>query len=684
MVLAVDDLSVTYATPAGPAPAVRSVSLALGRGETLGIVGESGSGKSTLAHAMIGYLAPLARRTSGRVLFHGDDLLAMPGAKLAGLRGRRIAMVHQNPQATLNPALKVGTQIAEVFRHHAGLSWAEARARAVENLGRVNMPEPSAAAARYPHELSGGQRQRVVIAIALALDPDVLILDEPTTALDVTTEAVILDLLRDIKRRIGAAIVYISHNLGVIAQMADRVAVMYAGEVVEDASVESLFLRPTHPYTRALLDCLVQPGASKRTRALTAIPGAIPRLTQLPAGCIFEPRCMHRADVCLDHPDMEDASAGHRVRCVRWREIPTTPAPPAAASASAAQSPGSTLMEAKGVRKSFSEWGVAAMLGGRRVQAVAGVDMALARNRVLGLVGESGSGKTTLLRCLAGLETAEEGSLAVEGFPVPWPVRARPQSLLRRLQVVFQDPESTLNPKHTVRGNLGRHLRALLPAVRDPSPLLAQAMARVRLDPDYLDRYPAELSGGEKQRVAIARAFLGGPEVVLCDEPLSALDVSVQASIVKLLLDLQAEAHVAYLLISHDLAVVRYVADEIAVMYLGRLVELGPAETFDAAPLHPYTEALLSAVSLPIPRQPPSRIRLQGPIPSPTDPPSGCVFHTRCPRKIGTICETAMPPWREGVSGRRYCCHIEPEELRRMQVSSATSLAADAGHAPPS
>ena len=322
------------------------------------------------------------------------------------------------------------------------------------------------------------------------------------------------------------------------------------------------------------------------------------------------------------------------------------------------------------MRKTFSDASrIIARRRERRVQAVAGVDLDLARNRVLGLVGESGSGKTTLLRCVAGLEAADGGRLVFEGEEIAWPLRRRSAAVLRRLRVVFQDPESTLNPKHTLARSLTRDLRCLEPhAPRDLSPILREAMARVRLDPDYLHRYPSELSGGEKQRVAIARAFLGAPAVVLCDEPLSALDVSMQASILQLLVDLQGHAKVAYLLISHDLAVVRYVADTIAVMYLGRLVEVGPADTFDTLPIHPYTEALLSAVSLAELDGASKRIRLEGAVPSPADPPSGCVFHTRCPRKVGALCETADPPWRDVPNGRRYRCHIEAAELARLQA----------------
>jgi peptide/nickel transport system ATP-binding protein len=670
MLLRLENLSITYESSRGIAPAVRDVSLNLSHNETLGIVGESGSGKSTLAHAIIGYLGPSARRVGGTVLLDGEDLYEMSKPSLAKLRGKRIAIVHQNPHTTLNPALRIGTQIAEVIHYHVGMPWKAARQEALKYLAFVNLADPKSAAGRLPRELSGGQRQRVAIAIALCTNPDLLILDEPTTNLDVTTEALILDLLAEIKRKVSAGIIYISHNLGVVARIADRVAVMYAGELVEEASAKDLFQRPSHPYTRALLSCIPVPGLHKRNGMLRSITGSIPKLASLPAGCIFAPRCMHSAEECRTHPVLRDIGSNHIVRCVRVDVVAAT-GKTRLGDKVAATLPATSarrLLEVSALRKSFRTTLGTGIHGSARLWAVAGVDLAVGADRVLGLVGESGSGKTTLLRCIAGLEAADEGTVALGGENLMSPVERRPSSVLRQIQVVFQDPESTLNPKYTIGSNLTRHLRRL--AQRSGSPLAnaKEALRWVGLHEDYVDRYPRELSGGEHQRVAIARAFLSRPSLVLCDEPLSALDVSVQASIIQLLVDLQQRTNVSLLLISHDLAVVRYIADAISVMYLGRVVETGPVEAFDAPPLHPYTEALLSAESYPDPTLQRRGIRLEGTIPSQINLPVGCVFHTRCPRKLGSVCEEVTPVWQDVGRGHRYQCHITPAELISVQA----------------
>jgi peptide/nickel transport system ATP-binding protein len=663
--LVVDALSITYDTPAGAAAALREVSLELAEGRTLGIVGESGSGKSTLAAALLGYIAPGGRRVGGAARFRGRDVFGLTPADLTGLRGRRIAMVHQNPNLTLNPALRVGSQVAEMLRYHGGRSQRDAWRDAIGHLASVNLPDAETIARRFPHELSGGQRQRVSIAIALCLKPDLLLMDEPTTNLDVTTEAVILDLVRDIKRQMNTGIVYISHNLGVIAHMADEVAVMYAGEVVERAPVDTLFTRPIHPYTRALLACIPRPGLTKRNGVLEAIPGAIPRLTALPDGCTFRSRCRHAAEECFAHPALETVGANHAARCVRWRSI-TDVAPTRGATIDVpAKNDAEPLLSVADLSKSFKASG--AWLSTSRVHAVVGVSLGLPRDRVLGLVGESGSGKTTLLRCVAGLERTDEGRMAFADVDITRVASARPRALLRRIQVVFQDPESTLNPKATVGANLARHQRCLGDESTDTAARVRDALRLVRLDPDYAGRMPSELSGGEKQRVAIARAFMGAPDLVLCDEPLSSLDVSVQAAIVQLLLHLQETTSASYLVISHDLSVVRYIADDIAVMYLGKIAEIGAAQSFDDLPLHPYTEALLSAMAVPDPTRPTNPLRLAGALPNPADPPAGCVFHTRCPRRLGPICDATEPPWHEAASGRRYRCHIAPVDLSRLQ-----------------
>ena len=436
-----------------------------------------------------------------------------------------------------------------------------------------------------------------------------------------------------------------------------------------------LFRAPTHPYTRALLGCMRARGLTKRTGTLEAIPGAIPRLSALPSGCVFRPRCRHAAEECLVHPALETVGAGHAARCVRWRSIRHVAPERAVTIGAPAKTDAEPLLSVTGLRKSFKASGT--WLSGSRVRAVADVALDVPRDRVLGLVGESGSGKTTVLRCIAGLERTDEGRIAFGGVDITCAVSARPRPLLRRLQAVFQDPESTLNPKVTVGANLSRHLRCLGGDTTDMAGRVREALRLVQLDPDYAERMPFDLSGGEKQRVAIARAFLGGPELVLCDEPLSALDVSVQASILQLLLDLQSTSRASYLLISHDLAVVRYIADDIAVMYLGKLAEIGPAPSFDGPPLHPYTEALLSAQLTLDPTRPISPLRLQGPLPNPADPPGGCVFHTRCPRRLGPICETTEPPWHETADKRRYRCHIAPAELARIQDTAGAARAVD-------
>jgi len=660
--LEVRNLSLGYATGRGVVRAVDGVDLDLAPGETLGIVGESGSGKSTLAYALLGHLAENGLHLGGSVRYRGEALFGMAPARLRSLRGKALAMVHQNPLTSLNPAITVGRQIAEVLVAHGAAGRRAAAARALDIIAAVNLPDPRGTARRYPHQLSGGQRQRVVIAMAIALEPEVLVLDEPTTNLDVTTEAVILDLLAALRQRLGMAMVYISHNLGVVARVADRVTVMYAGEAVETGPARPFFAAPRHPYAHALLQSLPPARATKAEVKLRPIAGAIPRLSDLPAGCRFQPRCALAAAECGVHPAFEAAGDGRQVRCPRWRLAPPTEAAvPAVVPVEAASA--APVLVLHDLVKSFSADRRGLLGRRRRVLAVDGASLALPSGGILGLVGESGSGKTTLLRCVAGLEEPDAGTLTFRERPLP-AGRRRGRQDRREIQVVFQDPEATLNPRLSVGRNLVRHLK-VLSGRSDPNQRaqVAAWLQRVRLDADYFDRLPDELSGGEKQRVAIARAFLENPSVVLCDEPLSALDVSVQASVVQLLLELQAETGSSYLLISHDIAVVRYMADVIAVMYFGWIVELGPAASFAKGPLHPYTQALLSArtsVEFEAEGEP---LRLEGSIPDPADPPSGCVFHTRCPRRVAGLCEIALPPWRELPNGRRYRCHLAPAEL---------------------
>jgi peptide/nickel transport system ATP-binding protein len=664
------DLGVVYGTGQQAVPAVRNVSLELERGQVLGIVGESGSGKSTLAHALMGY-RPAGASASGSVVFDGTSLLELPRRELRALWGRRMAMIHQNPLATLTPNMTVGRQISETMRQHLRVSAREARDRSIAVLEAVNIPDPQALVHRYPHQLSGGQRQRISIAIALGVEPELLILDEPTTNLDVTTEAVILDLLNEIQSRTGSAMIYISHNLGVIARIATRVSVMYAGELVETASAASLFARPSHPYTRALLACLPRRGLTKRESRLRSIGGSFPSLNRLNGGCIFSPRCPQATARCAVAPDWSAVAPDHAVRCWHTGDFQTeTPVELTPATGLATGS--RPVLTVSDLTKTFGQIGIGSSLRGG-IQAVSEASLSVSEASVVGLVGESGSGKTTLLRCIAGLEAFEAGEVSFQDKILPASLRRRGQEVLRAMQMVFQDPDSTLNPALTVGENLTRHLVALRPENRaDPVRIVATALERVRLDPSYGSRLPHALSGGERQRVAIARAFLSEPDVVLCDEPLSALDVSVQSAIVQLLLDLQKDRRASYLLVSHDLSIVRYVADHIVVMYLGEVLESGPSDSFDRLPLHPYTEALFSAIPTIDGAEQPRIIRLTGQIRESDKLEPGCIFASRCPRSLGTVCREQPPAWQE-VGGRRYRCHISPADLLLLQSDRQTA-----------
>ncbi|MCI0547758.1 MAG: ABC transporter ATP-binding protein, partial [Candidatus Rokubacteria bacterium] len=516
------------------------------------------------------------------------------------------------------------------------------------------------------------------IAMAFSCAPELLVMDEPTTGLDVTTEARILDLVADMKARHGPAILYITHNLGVVARFCDRVVVMYAGEVVEEGPVARVFAEPRHPYTRALLACLPRLDWGKRDGPLQAIEGRLPSLVAPPQACVFESRCEARLSRCAEEkPSSEAVPGGGAVRCLRWRELAGSPArAERAPAASALPRPleAHLAREALETRELRCYYPVRrtlldGLLGrpARAVRAVDGVSLATIGGGTLAVVGESGCGKTTLGRAAVGLLAPTAGEIRFEGQPLAGLARHRPRDLRRRIQVIFQNPESTLNPQRNVGATLRRPLElfARVPAAERPARVAALLRA-VHLPPEYEGRYPHELSGGEKQRVAIARAFAAEPDVVVCDEPLSALDVSVQAAILNLLVDLQRRSCTAFLFISHDLSVVRYLADRIAVMYMGKLCETGTAAELFAPPYHPYTEALLSAIPVADPGAEQRKIRLEGPVPSPVDPGPGCRFHTRCPRKVGPICEVEEPPVREAAPGHRIHCHIPLAELHRI------------------
>jgi len=663
--LELDDLRVDYRVRGIWRPVLRGVSFHVEPGESYGLVGESGCGKSTAAYAILRYLPRNGRIASGTVRVDGEDLVGLSEGEVREMRARRVSMVYQNPGSALNPTLRVGDQVAEVYEL-AGSSRGEARDRTQAILGQVQIADPASVSARYPHQLSGGMQQRVVIAMALAKDPTLLILDEPTTGLDATVEAEVLDLVSQLREAFGSSVLFISHNLEVIARMCDRVGVLYAGRVVEEGPVQALFRDPRHPYTVGLLRCLPRAGVRKDQGRLDTIPGFLPGLgAELPA-CVFVDRCGLAQDVCRERePDFLDAGAGRRSRCHFWRDAPRTPrtTPPEVLARPRAES-AAPVIAARGLRKTFHQ-------GGTDIRAVDDVSLALEAGETLGLVGESGSGKTTLARALLGLSAADEGSaLELDGRPLAADIGARTVDQVRAVQIVFQNPDAALNRRFSVRRILARALEKLRgDEGREREEHLRELAESVRFDTRLMGARPAQLSGGLKQRVAIARAFAGEPRVVVCDEPTSALDVSVQAAILNLLADLQTEKGVSYLFISHDLAVVRYLADRIAVLYLGRLMELGEAETVFRAPQHPYTEALLSAVPHAdgLPRE---RIRLEGEIPSHAAPPSGCVFHTRCPRFIGDVCVEQEPPLKEVEPGHHWRCHHSLEVLRELQRSA--------------
>jgi peptide/nickel transport system ATP-binding protein len=662
--LVVANMDVSYKVRGQDRRALKDVSFTVARGESYGLVGESGSGKSTVALALVRYLPRNGRVSAGTISINGQDPLGMGKSELRELRAKTVSMVYQEPGRALNPSLRVGEQIAEVFEI-AGEKSGEATASAENMLRKVQISDPGRVMRRYPHELSGGMAQRVVIAMALAVSPSLLILDEPTTALDATVEAEVLDLVAGLRQEFDTSVLFISHNLAVIAKMCDRVGVLYAGELVEEGPARQVFDDPRHPYTVGLLRCIPRRGQRKDRDRLDTIPGFLPGPGHSLPGCVFAPRCALAQDRCrTEPPPFFDVGELRISRCFFHEQAPELPrATPSSAAALATDGLGGPLVVLEKLTKTFP--------GG--VQALAGVDLTVHRGETLGLVGESGSGKTTLARTLLGLTSADQGSiLTLDGKQLSPDARRRPRDVLRSLQIVFQNPDSALNRRHTVRSLISRPLSRLAglsgAGLRDR---LAELISSVRLEERHLALRPGQLSGGLKQRVAIARAFGARPDVVVCDEPTSALDVSVQAAILNLLADLQQQEHATYLFISHDLGLVRYLSDRIVVLYLGRVMEVGPAEVVFTGPHHPYTEALFSAVPS-LDGQRPDRIKLEGEIPSAANPPSGCVFHTRCPRKLSTgVCESTEPPLLEGEPGHLIRCHIPLTELRTIQLSES-------------
>ncbi|MGF6445678.1 ABC transporter ATP-binding protein [Paraburkholderia youngii] len=682
--LTVVGLTVTYRIRGRDREVLQDVSFRVRRGEAYGLVGESGCGKSTVAMATLRYLPRNGKVKAGKIVIAGADVQKLGADALRSMRATTVSMVYQDPGRALNPSLTIARQISEAFEA-AGVARDEALHRTLEMLQRVRIAAPERVMDSYPHQLSGGMQQRVVIAMALASNPALLILDEPTTGLDATVEAEVLDLVAQLREELGTAVLFISHNLAVIGRMCERIGVLYAGKLVEEGATQDVFARPRHPYTVGLLRCLPSAGRSKDRERLDTIAGGLPLPGSVTQGCIYAQRCRLADERCRrDAPPPYRLGAPHgdqMARChyhERAIELPraaSSEEPVAAASSNAAARASSApVLRARNLSKTFH-------VSGAPLRAVDDVSLELASGETLGLVGESGSGKTTLARLMLGLLAPDAGGvLELDGAPLAARVTRRSDEQLKSLQIVFQNPDSALNRAHSVKRLIGRAL-ARFTALRGPQidERLGTLTDAVRLPERYLDARSRQLSGGLKQRVAIARAFAGEPRVVVCDEPTSSLDVSVQAAILNLLADLQRERGVSYVFISHDLHVVRYVSDRIAVLYLGRLLEIGPAAAVFDGPQHPYTEALLSAVPT-LPGEGASgeehrraRIHLTGELPGAGAMPSGCVFHTRCPRKLGAICEQQDPPFldaggaADSPSAHRIRCHIPVATLRELQ-----------------
>mgnify|MGYP002632962477 CR=1 FL=1 len=678
-VLEIENLCLSYYTRAGEIPAVVDFSATLAAGESIGLVGESGCGKSTVAMAIMRYMGGNGDIVSGTVKFKGRDMATLSNEELRRIRGSEIAMIYQEPMAALNPSLTIGSQLMEVPMTHDGVGQDEAFKRAVQMLTDVHLPDPERVMDAYPHQISGGQQQRVVIAMALLSSPSLLLLDEPTTALDVTVEAGIVELIAELSRKFNTSLLYISHNLGLMLEVCDRICVMYSGEVVEEGHIDSIFSWPKHPYTHGLFGCIPLPHADKNARPLKAIRGQLPLPHERPQGCYFGPRCdFFKAGTC----DQElvkmvevttDSDSAHRVRCELWNsidpknEIPMGEAKPPAVI-------GETVLEVDGMQKYYEvrDSSMAAMFSGdavRHVKANEEITFRAGRGETVAIVGESGCGKSTFAKVLMGLEQATDGEVRMNGTNIgDLAVQDRTAKQLGSLQMVFQNPNDTLNPSLTIGAQIGRVIKKF-GVETDPVKIqerVLQLLDVVKLPRDFAIRKPRQLSGGQKQRIGIARAFAGNPAMVIADEPISALDVSVAAAVTELLMDIQRDNQTTLLFISHDLSAVRYLADRVVVMYLGKLMERGTTDEVFSPPYHPYTEALLSAVPIADPEVEKRRIVLEGNLPSVLNPPKGCVFSTRCPRRIGDICDTE-PPVQFNADRHGIACHIPMEELRKVE-----------------
>ena len=657
-VLQVEELRTQFPTERGPLTAVDGISFAVAAGEVLGLVGESGCGKSVTARSILRLVPPPGLIVSGQIFLQGRNVLELSEAEMRGIRGADISLIFQNPMTSLNPALTIGWQLQEALLVHQRLPRAHARRRAVEALQAMGIPDAARRIDDYPHRFSGGMRQRVLIAMGLLNEPGLLIADEPTTALDVTIQAQILELLRVASRERRMAVLLITHDLGVVASLCRRVAVMYAGQIVEEATVDELFATPFHPYTQGLLRSL--PRGHEDRDHLTTMPGLPPDMTDFPSGCRFRQRCAFAEAVCEKPPELLEVTPRHRARCwisQRDRRLaqPREVLPAVRVARTPESVPRAPLVELRDVTKRFSLSGSLPRRGAV-VHSLNGVSLDVMAGETLGVVGESGCGKSTLGRITLGLYRPTTGTVRVDGRDPG----DRTTALRHQLQMIFQDPWSSLDPRMRVAAVVTEPLRARGALQgRDARDRVRELLALVGLSEVMADRYPHELSGGEQQRVGIARALAGDPRLIVADEPVSSLDVSQQAQVLNLLKDLQARLGLTYLFISHDLSIVRFMSTRIAVMYLGKIVELGPARAVLAEPLHPYSIALRSAVPIPDPRRESGRARviLRGDVPSPLELPSGCLFRTRCPL-AQEICARVVPPLTEHEPSRWAACHF--------------------------
>jgi peptide/nickel transport system ATP-binding protein len=677
-ILEITNLSISFFTRLFEIPAVMDFSCTVMPGEAMGLVGESGCGKSTVALGVMQDLGVNGECVAGSIKFKGRELTTMSEAELRDLRGSEIAMIYQEPMASLNPAMKIGKQLMEVPMIHEGVSKKEAYDMAIDVVESVRLPDPARIMNSFPHQLSGGQQQRIVIAMALMSKPSLLILDEPTTALDVTVEAGIVDLVKDLGKKYGTSMLFISHNLGLVLDTCDRLCVMYSGEAVETGSIEDVFDKMRHPYTQALFRSIPLPGADKNESPLVAIPGNFPLPHERPNGCNFGPRCSYfeagRCDIGEIAMKPFEDNDRHHSRCVKFDEIDWD-AKLAAGDDTKKVMSGQVVLKVDELKK-YYEVAANAVFGGgekRVVKANETITFEAHESETLAIVGESGCGKSTLAKVLMGLETATDGSVTLLGQDVGnTMIQERDTKTVSAVQMVFQNPFDTLNPAMTVGSQIVRALEVF--GIGDSPEERKDRMLRlldlVKLPREFADRMPRQLSGGQKQRVGIARAFAGDAQIVVADEPVSALDVSVQAAVTDLLMEIQRENKTTLLFISHDLSIVRYLSDRVMVMYLGHVVEMGSTEQIFSPPYHPYTEALLSAVPIADTSIVKKRVVLDGDIPSAMNPPSGCPFQTRCRYKDQVdrdLCDTEVPPMRTLESGHEMKCHLPANVLDAME-----------------